>query len=99
MVTIEQIRAYLLSLEDVVEKPHFERTAFRTTKRIFATVMGTGLNVKLSEIDQSVFILIDGVDPVPNKSGKQGWTMFDLTLVSYDVVEDALGHGYQMGLA
>lgn len=99
MITLEQIRSYVMALDGVEEKPHFHRSAFRTSKRIFATVADAGLNVKLSEVDQSVFILIDGVEVIPNKFGKQGWTMFDLGVVSIEVVHDALDCGYAMGLA
>lgn len=36
-MTFSQVRAYALSLPDVTEKPHFDRTSFRVRGKIIAT--------------------------------------------------------------
>lgn len=67
-------------------------------KKIFAT-----LDIKnnrgcllLNEIDQSVFSQIEHgmFYPVPNKWGAKGATFVDLTIVSEDILEDALLQAY-----
>jgi hypothetical protein len=40
-MNLEQVRKYALSLPGVVEAPHFDRTSFRVSKRIFATAKPT----------------------------------------------------------
>jgi hypothetical protein len=72
-----------LSFQGTAEAPHFDRAAFKVIeKRIFATLHEASLtaNLKLSEVDQSVFCVYDKtiVYPVPNKWGLQGWTTFEL---------------------
>ncbi|RYU92838.1 MmcQ/YjbR family DNA-binding protein [Emticicia agri] len=99
MVTEETLRALALSFPDTVEQPHFEKTSFRTKKKIFATYAALDKRVclKLSEIDQSVFCSFDKsiVYPVPNKWGKQGWTLFELTLIEKEMLADALATAYK----
>ncbi|MBA4168616.1 MAG: MmcQ/YjbR family DNA-binding protein [Chitinophagaceae bacterium] len=94
MVSNKTFRQLALSLDGVYEKPHFERMAFRTTKRIFATLQEeqSTVNVKLSPEDQSVFCLFDSstIYAVPNKWGQQGWTTINLKLVKKSMLMDAL---------
>jgi hypothetical protein len=40
-MTLAQIRAYALSLAEVTEEPHFDRTSFRVRGKIFATARTT----------------------------------------------------------
>jgi predicted DNA-binding protein (MmcQ/YjbR family) len=82
------------------EHPHFERIAFKVTKkRIFATLHeeSATANIKLSAVDQSVFCNFGktAVYPVPNKWGLQGWTTFELTKVPQELILDALNAAYQ----
>lgn len=99
-MTIKQFRKLALSLPGVVENPHFDRAAFKVEgKTIFATLhekSGTA-NLKLSEVDQSVFCGFDkeAVYPVPNKWGLQGYTTFELKKVSKELVVDALETAYK----
>jgi hypothetical protein len=71
-----------LSFPETRELPHFERTSFRTNKKIFATLSEKEkiANFKLTLLDQSVFCSIhnDAVYPVSNKWGLQGWTSVNL---------------------
>lgn len=99
MVTLETFRQIALSFRESSEQPHFEKTSFRFGKKIFATYdhQNNLAAIKLSEIDQSVFTAFDPsiIYPVPNKWGKQGWTIFKLTEVREDLFTDALSIAYQ----
>lgn len=98
MISINTFRKFALSLPEVTEEPHFEKTSFRVKKKIFATYDAANNRacVKLSEIDQDVFCLADksAVYPVPNKWGKQGWTLIELKKVKKELFEDALVTAY-----
>lgn len=99
MVTLELFRRLALSFTNVNEQAHFEKPSFRVGKRIFATydAKKNQACLKLNEIDQSVFSAFDSsiIFPVPNKWGKQGWTLFSLDKVRADMFNDALTTAYQ----
>jgi hypothetical protein len=90
-----------LALPGTTEAPHFDRAAFRTTVRIFATLheeSESGIaNLKLSPDDQAQFCTASGgtVFPVPNKWGEQGWTSFPLREVSRGLLGDALAVAHE----
>ena len=90
------VREIALSFPETTEEPHFEKTSFRVKKKIFATLLGNLLTIKLSVIDQDVFSLIDKtvIYPVPNKWGKQGWTNIELEKVDEEMLRDALKTAY-----
>jgi hypothetical protein len=98
MVNIETFRQLAFSLPEVTEAPHFEKTSFRVNKKIFATldVKNSTACVKLSAIDQDVFLAFDNtvIYPVPNKWGKQGWTIINLQTVREDMLTDILKTAY-----
>jgi predicted DNA-binding protein (MmcQ/YjbR family) len=97
MVTLETLRTIALSLPEVTEEPHFEKTSFRVKKKIFATYddkLKTAC-IKLTDIDQSVFASAKGIIyPVANKWGKQGWTIIEMKKVHKDLFKDALTTAY-----
>lgn len=99
MVDEATLREIALSFPDTVEQPHFEKTSFRAKKKIFATYSTHDKRacLKLSEIDQSVFCSFDNtiVYPVPNKWGKQGWTLFELNQIEKEMLTDALETAYK----
>ncbi len=99
MISIEKFRQISLSFPGTVEQAHFEKTSFRVKKKIFATLdeMHKKATLKFQAIDQSVFCLIDtsAIYPVPNKWGKQGWTIFDLAKVNNEIMKDALSVSYK----
>lgn len=82
----------------VTEQPHFEKTSFRVNKKIFATLAEEQKTavIKLPEKEQSVFCAFDPavLYPVPNKWGKQGWTMINLKTVKTAMLKDALTISY-----
>lgn len=98
MVTTSRFRELALSLDGVVESTHFDKASFRV-KKIFATLdERTGIaTFKFSLVDQSVFLSFGkgAIYEVPNKWGKQGWTMAELDKLPEDIVQDALETSYR----
>ena len=98
MISADTFRQLALSFPETTEQPHFEKTSFRVGKKIFATYDGVANQacIKLTEIDQDVFSRFDQaiVWPVPNKWGKQGWTLINLDLIHPDMFADALTTAY-----
>lgn len=98
MVSIDAFRKLALSFPEASEEPHFDNTSFRVKKKIFASYDGKNNRacIKLSEIDQDVFALVDKATlfPVNNKWGKQGWTLIEMKTVTKDVFIDALTTAY-----
>lgn len=99
MVSFENFKQTALSFPNTSEQSHFEKPSFRVGKKIFATYDAKKnlACLKLTIIDQDVFAAFDRavIFPVPNKWGKQGWTLFDLSLVSIDLFADALTTAYE----
>ena len=87
-----------LSFSETTEQPHFEKTSFRVKNKIFATydVTKNEACIKLSEIDQNVFSMVDkeAICPVPNKWGKQGWTFLALQSINKELFQEALTASY-----
>jgi hypothetical protein len=89
-VALSQARAreLLLRFEDVSQAPHFDRTAFRTPRRIFATLAGLAaegrdVNFLLDPLEQASFCEVapEALAPVPGGWGRMGWTRCDLKKV------------------
>ena len=98
MISTKNFREIALGFAEATEQPHFEKTSFRVKNKIFVTLdESTKLAcAKLSSTDQSVFCLIDEtmIWPVPNKWGKQGWTMIALEKIKKQLLKDLLTHAY-----
>jgi predicted DNA-binding protein (MmcQ/YjbR family) len=98
MVSIKTFRALALSFPETSEQPHFEKTSFRVGKKIFASYdsVNNSACIKLSEINQDVFSAYNKeiIYAVPNKWGKQGWTLIDLKRVPKAMFVDALTTAY-----
>jgi predicted DNA-binding protein (MmcQ/YjbR family) len=97
MVTVKEVQKWALAFPEAVEMPHFEKTSFRVAKKIFATLDKKNQKtvIKLNEVDQSVFSNEKaGISPLPNKWGKQGWTIIDLKKVRKSLFKDALMTSY-----
>jgi predicted DNA-binding protein (MmcQ/YjbR family) len=99
MVSIDEFRKLALSFLDATEVPHFEKNSFRIKNKIFATFdeKNNHAVLKLKEIDQSVFCTSSEkiFYPIPNKWGKQGWTIVELSRVRPEMFEDALIRSYE----
>jgi predicted DNA-binding protein (MmcQ/YjbR family) len=91
---LDLFRKFALSYPETTEEPHFEKTSFRLRKKIFATYdsMTKMACLKLSEKDQDLFSLFDSnlIFPVPNKWGKQGWTLAKIEDLPEELVKDLL---------
>jgi hypothetical protein len=98
MVTVDYFREVALSFPEATEAPHFEKVSFRVRKKIFATYDATAnrASLKLSEMDQDIFSKADraAIYPVPNKWGKQGWTLVELKKVKKRLLQQALMTAY-----
>ena len=84
-VSATRVRKLLLGLANVSEAPHFDRTAFRTPRRIFATLAGTGgdVNFMFDAFQQETFCEMApaALAPVPGGWGRMGATRCDLKKV------------------
>jgi hypothetical protein len=82
-MTPEHAKAILLGLADVDQKPHFDRTAFRTPRKIFATMAGdeTDVNFMFDAVHQEHYCEMapDAFAPVPGGWGRKGATRCDLS--------------------
>jgi hypothetical protein len=98
MVSNLRLQQLALLFEEVTEEPHFEKTSFRVSKKIFATLNAPNRQVtlKLSEIDQSVLCAFDKniIYPVDGAWGKQGWTIVELSKIREEMLKDALTLAY-----
>ena len=92
-------RKLAMSFPDATEEPHFEKISFRINKKIFATFdeKNNRAVLKLNEIDQSVFCSSNEMIfcPIPNKWGKQGWTIVELSKGKPEMFEDVLILSYE----
>lgn len=99
MVSVDDFRAQALRLTGTTEVPHVDRTAFRTTRRIFATLSPTGTSANLFLGPELQTLLCRArptmFAPLPNRWGQEGWTTVDLTVVDEGALKDALvgAHG------
>ena len=93
-VTAEQARDLALSLEGASEKPHFERLAFRTPRRIFATLAADGAELNLMfDPELQAFYREQAPEafaPVPGGWGRNGATRCLLAEVDPDTFRGAL---------
>jgi hypothetical protein len=75
-------RRLALALPDASEVPHMDRAAFRTPRRIFATLAADGRSANLrldpEEQDALVGMRPDAFQAVPGGWGEQGWTVVTL---------------------
>jgi hypothetical protein len=84
-VSAARARKLLLRFENVSEAPHFDRTAFKTPRRTFATLAGDGrdVNFMFDPIEQETFceMAADALAPLPGGWGRMGFTRCDLKKV------------------
>jgi hypothetical protein len=96
----DQLRKLALSLPDTSDAPHFDRTAFRTPKRIFATLSADGrsLNLKL-ELDQQAALAEsrpEAFQAIAGGWGRQGWTTMTLAEVSVAEAKSVLADAHAL---
>lgn len=93
-VTPKRARELALALENASEAPHFDRVAFRTPRRIFATLArsGSDLNFMFDHALQAHFCALapEALSPVPGGWGRMGATRCDLKKVTAETFSAAL---------
>ena len=84
-LTAARARKLILGLANVGEAPHFDRVAFRTPRRIFATLASDGadVNFMFGPFEQEMFCEMapHALAPVPGGWGRMGATRCDLKQV------------------
>jgi hypothetical protein len=93
-VTAKRARELALALENASEAPHFDRVAFRTPRRIFATLArhGADLNFMFDHALQAQFCALAprAIEPVPGGWGRMGATRCDLKQIDAATFSAAL---------
>jgi hypothetical protein len=93
-VAPERARALALGLEGASEAPHFDRTAFRTPRKIFATLSAERGDLNLMfDPDLRDFYCEQAPEafaPVPGGWGRMGATRCDLDAVDEATLSSAL---------
>jgi hypothetical protein len=84
-VTPKRARELALAMENATAYPHFDRIAFQTPRRTFATLAlnGGDLNFVVDLEQQAEFckLLPHAIAPVAGGWGRMGWTRCDLKLI------------------
>lgn len=101
-ISTARFRKLALSLEGATEVPHMDRAAFRTTKRIFATLAADGRSANLA-LDHEVQAAVcearpDAFAPVPGGWGRMGYTTVDLGTVTEADLTRALTEAHARSL-
>lgn len=94
----DQLRKLALSLPDATEAPHFDRSAFRTPRRIFATLASDGRSANLKlEVDQQAALVDshpEAFATIEGGWGRQGWTRMTLAEVSVAEAKSVLADAH-----
>ena len=98
MLSKETVQDLLISLPDVVEEITFTKTSYRAFKKIFATYdrVDNLLVLLLSTANQGYFYkkYPNTVSLAKGKYGEVGWTVFDTSTASLDLIEKAVDFSY-----
>jgi hypothetical protein len=98
-VTPKRARDLALALPDASEAPHFHRVAFRTPRKIFATLDATARDLNLMfDPDLRDFYCEqepEAFSPVPGGWGRNGATRCDLKAVDDVTLASALQAAYE----
>ncbi len=96
----ERARSLALSLPETSEAPHFHRLAFRTPRRIFATLDAAAADVNLMfDPDLRDFFceqVPEAFSPVPGGWGRKGATRCVLATVDEPTMLSALKAAHQL---
>lgn len=93
-VTPSRAKTLALSLENASSYPHFDRLAFRTPRRTFATLALSGVDVNFAfDLElQAKFCKLapHAISPVPGGWGRMGFTRCDLKAIDAATFKEAL---------
>ena len=93
MITAKKFRTMCLALADASEAPHFDRAAFRTPQRIFATMAPDELSANLMlDVDQQAAITkaSKAFEALDNGWGRKGATMVTFASVDESTLRDGI---------
>ena len=97
MATADDLRRLALSLEGTVERPHFDRAAFRVDRN-YVTLAADGrtANLKLTPDEQEFKTMMapEVFEAIDNGWGRQGWTTINLAAATEDELKAALEMAY-----
>ena len=97
-MTLDDARAFALSLPGVSEEPHFERTSFRVRGKIFATASSEGGPLHVFVDEHAVGVAV-GMDPQAFEElhwGKKlAGVAVDLARADPEVVRDLLEESWR----
>jgi hypothetical protein len=86
MITAARFKQLCLSLEGTSEVPHFDRLAYRTKRKIFATLPPDGHTANLLLVHELQAAVVESLphvfQPVPGGWGRMGYTTVDLAKVT-----------------
>ena len=98
MIRANRFRELALSFAGALEVPHMDRVAFRTKRRIFATLAPDGGSANLLldlDLQEAVCeALPKAFAPVPGGWGRMGYTTVSLRAVSEADLTRALGEAH-----
>src|SRR6187551_3352713 len=93
-VTAKRAKELALSCENTSEYPHFDRIAFRTPRRTFATLAlhGGDINFMFDVAQQASFCKLapQAISPVPGGWGRMGATRCELKQIDAKTFREAL---------
>jgi|SRR5579871_6393960 hypothetical protein len=99
-VTVARARQLALSFADASERPHFDRVAFRTPRKSFATLSETNVDLNLMfDPDLRDFYCEQAPEsfaPVPGGWGRMGATRCDLRKVDETTLMSALQAAHRL---
>jgi hypothetical protein len=99
-VSADRARELALALPAVSEAPHWHRTAFRTPRKMFATLDAgvPDLNLMFNQDLRDFYCerAPQAFSPVPGGWGRQGATCCNLQAVDEPILVSALNAAYQL---
>lgn len=101
-MTGSEFRKLALALAGTTEKPHFDRRAFRTERRIFATLSADGKDANV-RLEPDVQGPLEDSNPkafamLPGHWGAQGWTKITLAHATTSEVRGVLADAHALAL-
>jgi hypothetical protein len=85
MVTAARFKQLCVSLANTSEVPHFDRLAYRTPRKIYATLPPDGETANLLLVPELQAAIVEALphafQPVPGGWGRMGYTTVDLRKV------------------
>lgn len=103
MLTPNEFAQIAFSFPNTESQPHLKQIAFKLVRgRVFATLNEATqiaqISLPIAKQNEFQQLVPDCIYPLPNKWGKNGWTIFELRGVSLDIIQAALKTSYEAAL-